>query len=143
MVFLAAHYHYKSEEIRVLVDDGKDPRQQPTRRNILEAMHELVRGACPHDSLFFHCVYCAFPLAQHHFSYFSFAQTRVMGARFRTGMGTRSMGWMKVRPSMILLESCLTSELVDAVIFPVDFKSTGVIVDDVCGATILTSLSDD
>ena len=39
----------------ILTDDSPDPRKQPTRVNVLDAMHWLVRGARPHDSLFFHC----------------------------------------------------------------------------------------
>ena len=39
----------------LLVDDAKDPRQIPTRKNILDAMRWLVKDAHPHDSLFFHC----------------------------------------------------------------------------------------
>merc|ERR1712183_546812 len=38
----------------ILTDDQRDPRYQPTRDNIIEAMHWLVRGAQPNDSLFFH-----------------------------------------------------------------------------------------
>jgi len=38
----------------MLTDDSKEPRQQPTKANIIEAMQWLVRGAQPNDSLFFH-----------------------------------------------------------------------------------------
>jgi len=38
----------------ILTDDQRDPRYQPTRDNIIEAMHWLVSGAQPNDSLFFH-----------------------------------------------------------------------------------------
>ena len=51
------HHHYKEEDIVLLVDDSKNPRQHPTRKNILEAMRWLVKGARPNDSLFFHCAY--------------------------------------------------------------------------------------
>ena len=37
-----------------------DARSRPTRANILDAMHWLVKGAQPHDSLFFHCEYCIY-----------------------------------------------------------------------------------
>ena len=46
---------YKDEDMVILTDDSPDPRKQPTRVNVLDAMHWLVRGARPHDSLFFHC----------------------------------------------------------------------------------------
>ncbi|PCH37127.1 hypothetical protein WOLCODRAFT_83448 [Wolfiporia cocos MD-104 SS10] len=52
--FLIKHYNYKSEDVHVLVDDAPGHHNQPTRENILEAMHWLVRDAKPHDSLFFH-----------------------------------------------------------------------------------------
>jgi hypothetical protein len=42
-----------------LTDDATDPRNQPTKTNILGAMQWLVRGARSHDSLFFHCA-CLF-----------------------------------------------------------------------------------
>ena len=49
---------YKSEDIVLLTDDAMDARSRPTRANIIDAMHWLVKGAQPHDSLFFHCEYC-------------------------------------------------------------------------------------
>jgi hypothetical protein len=39
----------------MLTDDAQNPRQHPTRENIVNAMQWLVRGAAPNDSLFFHC----------------------------------------------------------------------------------------
>merc|ERR1711988_890940 len=42
------------EHMRVLTDDQRDSRGHPTRQNIIEGMHWLVRGAQPNDSLFFH-----------------------------------------------------------------------------------------
>ena len=48
---------YKDEDMVILTDDSPDPRKQPTRANVLDAMHWLVRGARPHDSLFFHCAW--------------------------------------------------------------------------------------
>ncbi len=49
------NWNYKAEDIVLLTDDATNPRQIPTRQNIIEAMHWLVNGAHPHDSLFFHC----------------------------------------------------------------------------------------
>ncbi|RDX49463.1 hypothetical protein OH76DRAFT_1483123 [Lentinus brumalis] len=51
--FLRRH-GYKSEDIVLLTDDTTDPRSRPTRANILDAMHWLVKSAQPNDSLFFH-----------------------------------------------------------------------------------------
>jgi hypothetical protein len=42
-------------DIVLLTDDAADPRARPTRQNVLDAMHWLVRDARPDDSLFFHC----------------------------------------------------------------------------------------
>lgn len=38
----------------ILTDDQQNPRSIPTRSNILQAMHWLVKDAKPNDSLFFH-----------------------------------------------------------------------------------------
>lgn len=71
----AATYGYREEDIVMLTDDSRNPRQIPTNRNIvslssnvtmsvpdlslepnqIEAMRWLVRDAKPNDSLFFHC----------------------------------------------------------------------------------------
>lgn len=40
----------------LLTDDSSDPRQIPTRQNMLDAMRWLVRSARTDDSLFFHCM---------------------------------------------------------------------------------------
>ncbi|TFK66300.1 hypothetical protein BDN72DRAFT_823590 [Pluteus cervinus] len=46
---------YKRENIYLLTDEHKsDPRQIPTKKNILGAMRWLVQDACPNDSLFIH-----------------------------------------------------------------------------------------
>jgi hypothetical protein len=37
-----------------LTDDARNPRQIPTRENMIAAMNWLVDGARPNDSLFFH-----------------------------------------------------------------------------------------
>ena len=42
-------------DILTLTDDARDPRDRPTRENIIRAMQWLVSGAQPNDSLFFHC----------------------------------------------------------------------------------------
>jgi hypothetical protein len=54
-----AHWGYKEGDIVMLVDNASNPRQMPTKRNILDAMRWLVKDAHPHDALFFHCtLYC-------------------------------------------------------------------------------------
>ncbi|KAJ8521737.1 hypothetical protein ONZ45_g1645 [Pleurotus djamor] len=52
--FLIAQFHYKREDIVILTDDKTDPRQIPTRENMIRAMQWLVKDARPNDSLFFH-----------------------------------------------------------------------------------------
>ncbi|TDL16047.1 peptidase C14 [Rickenella mellea] len=52
--FLIRYYEYRSEDIVLLTDDGKTPRERPTRQNMIDAMKWLVRDARPHDSLVFH-----------------------------------------------------------------------------------------
>ncbi|KAF8797491.1 hypothetical protein BYT27DRAFT_7247113 [Phlegmacium glaucopus] len=84
--------NYRPNDIKILTDDTNDPRTLPTRKNILEAMHWLVRDAKPHDSLFFH-------YSGH-------------GGQTRDLDGDEADGW-------------------DEVIFPLDFKRNGHIVDDV------------
>ncbi|THU86580.1 peptidase C14 [Dendrothele bispora CBS 962.96] len=51
--FLIQYYDFKYEDIVILADDRENPRQQPTRRNIIDAMYWLVKDARPNDSLFF------------------------------------------------------------------------------------------
>ena len=48
---------FRSRDIIRLTDDAPDPRNLPTKTNILSAMRWLVRGAHKHDSLFIHCAF--------------------------------------------------------------------------------------
>ncbi|KAF9054929.1 peptidase C14, partial [Hymenopellis radicata] len=52
--FLIKRWGYKDEDIVMLTDDSKNPRQRPTRANIIDAMRWLVKDARTNDSLFFH-----------------------------------------------------------------------------------------
>ncbi|KAI9635791.1 putative metacaspase [Dioszegia hungarica] len=52
--FLCTRYNYRSEDIVMLTDDARNPRQIPTKANIIAAMQWLVAGAKPNDALFFH-----------------------------------------------------------------------------------------
>jgi hypothetical protein len=54
------HAGYKPKDIVVLTDDSPHQRSQPTRKNIIDAMHWLVRDARPHDALFVHCAPCRY-----------------------------------------------------------------------------------
>lgn len=52
--FLHERFHYKWDDMVILTDDQQHPKSQPTKANILTAMHWLVKDAQPNDSLFFH-----------------------------------------------------------------------------------------
>lgn len=52
--YLVEQFGYKREDMVVLTDDQQNPMSQPTKQNILRAMHWLVKDARPNDSLFFH-----------------------------------------------------------------------------------------
>ncbi|KAJ6628363.1 peptidase C14, caspase domain-containing protein [Mycena sp. CBHHK59/15] len=52
--FLIRRAGYKAENIVLLTDESPRRRSQPTRKNIVDAMHWLVRDARPQDALFFH-----------------------------------------------------------------------------------------
>lgn len=52
--YLGENFGYKREDMVLLTDDQQNPMSQPTKANILRAMHWLVKDARPNDSLFFH-----------------------------------------------------------------------------------------
>lgn len=52
--YLVQQFGYKREDMVILTDDQQNPMSQPTKQNILRAMHWLVKDARPNDSLFFH-----------------------------------------------------------------------------------------
>jgi hypothetical protein len=47
-------YNYRTEDIVILTDDSSNPRQIPTRANMIQAITWLIQGAAPNDALFFH-----------------------------------------------------------------------------------------
>ncbi|ORX34836.1 caspase domain-domain-containing protein [Kockovaella imperatae] len=89
--FLIERYQYRPEDIVMLTDDAQNPRQIPTRANMIQAMQWLVAGAQPNDALFFH-------YSGH-------------GGQTKDLDGDEDDGY-------------------DEVIYPVDFKQSGHIVDD-------------
>jgi len=89
--YLNGHFGYKREDMVILTDDQQNPMSQPTKQNILKAMHWLVKDAQPNDSLFFH-------YSGH-------------GGQTKDLDGDEEDGY-------------------DEVIYPVDFRSAGHIVDD-------------
>ncbi|OAA35642.1 Peptidase C14, caspase catalytic [Beauveria brongniartii RCEF 3172] len=52
--YLAGELDCKREDMVILTDEQQNPMSQPTKQNILRAMHWLVRDAELNDSLFFH-----------------------------------------------------------------------------------------
>jgi hypothetical protein len=54
MGFLKESFGYQREDTVILTDDQQNPMSQPTKQNMLQAMHWLVNDAQPNDSLFFH-----------------------------------------------------------------------------------------
>lgn len=52
--FLVERHNYKPEDMVILTDDSRNPRQVPTRANMIQAMQWLVANAHPNDALFFH-----------------------------------------------------------------------------------------
>ncbi|KAL0939467.1 caspase domain-containing protein [Colletotrichum truncatum] len=52
--YLVERFGYKREDMVLLTDDQQNPMSQPTKQNLLRAMHWLVKDARPNDSLFFH-----------------------------------------------------------------------------------------
>ncbi|KAI1190364.1 caspase domain-containing protein [Nemania serpens] len=52
--YLVEHFGYKREDMVILTDDQQNPMSQPTKQNLLRAMHWLVKDARRDDSLFFH-----------------------------------------------------------------------------------------
>lgn len=54
------YHHYMPGDIVFLSDEARDPRSQPTRKNMINAMRWLVQGAKKHDALFFHCGFLLF-----------------------------------------------------------------------------------
>ncbi|KAK5156448.1 hypothetical protein LTR04_005631, partial [Oleoguttula sp. CCFEE 6159] len=89
--YLNGHFGYKREDMVILTDDQQNPMSQPTKQNILRAMHWLVKDARPNDSLFFH-------YSGH-------------GGQTKDLDGDEEDGY-------------------DEVIYPVDFRQAGHIVDD-------------
>ncbi|ESZ96675.1 metacaspase-1 [Sclerotinia borealis F-4128] len=89
--YLHENFGYQRDDMVLLTDDQQNPMSQPTKQNILRAMHWLVKDARPNDSLFFH-------YSGH-------------GGQTKDLDGDEEDGY-------------------DEVIYPVDFRQVGHIVDD-------------
>ena len=100
--YLNQNFGYAREDMVILTDDQQNPMSQPTKANILRAMHWLVKDARPNDSLFFH-------YSGH-------------GGQTPDLDGDEEDGY-------------------DEVIYPVDFRTQGQIVDDEMHLIMVKSLS--
>ncbi|KAM0285476.1 hypothetical protein ACHAQH_001426 [Verticillium albo-atrum] len=99
--YLVENFGYKREDMVILTDDQQNPVSQPTKQNLLRAMHWLVKDARPNDSLFFH-------YSGH-------------GGQTKDLDGDEDDGY-------------------DEVVYPVDFRQTGHIVDDEMHRIMVKSL---
>ncbi|KFY88221.1 hypothetical protein V500_06462 [Pseudogymnoascus sp. VKM F-4518 (FW-2643)] len=99
--YLFESFGYKREDMVILTDDLQNPMSQPTKQNILRAMHWLVKDARPNDALFFH-------YSGH-------------GGQTKDLDGDEPDGY-------------------DEVIYPVDFRQVGHIVDDEMHRIMVTPL---
>lgn len=90
----AGYYNYKPEDIVVLTDDATNPRQRPTRQNMLDGMRWLVKDAHKHDSLFFHCALCS-SLFMTIGIFIAYCQTRDMARKLKIAMAMRSTASMR------------------------------------------------
>ncbi|KAH8744267.1 peptidase C14, caspase domain-containing protein, partial [Diaporthe sp. PMI_573] len=52
--YLVDYLGYMREDVVILTEIQQRPTSQPTKQNILRALHWLVKDACPTDCLFFH-----------------------------------------------------------------------------------------
>jgi metacaspase-1 len=106
--YLVENFGYKREDMVILTDDQQNPMSQPTKQNILRAMHWLVKDARPNDSLFFHYS------GESHAS-----STTALFSDFFLGHGgqTKDLDGDE-------------EDGYDEVIYPVDFRQNGHITDD-------------
>ncbi|KAI9784425.1 MAG: Ca(2+)-dependent cysteine protease [Peltula sp. TS41687] len=100
--YLNQNFGYAREDMVILTDDQHNPLSQPTKANMLRAMHWLVKDAKPNDSLFFH-------FSGH-------------GGQTQDHDGDEDDGY-------------------DEVIYPVDFRTAGHIVDDEMHRIMVTPLA--
>ena len=115
--YLNGNFGYAREDMVLLTDDQQNPMSQPTKQNILRAMHWLVKDAQPNDSLFFH--YSG-----------TITQTATsVPILILTGHGGQT-------PDLDGDEE----DGYDEVIYPVDFRNVGHIVDDEMHRIMVQSL---
>jgi hypothetical protein len=109
--YLNQNFGYAREDMVLLTDDQQNPMSQPTKANILRAMHWLVKDAQPNDSLFFH--------------YSGETMRLLVILRKKTNVASVT-GHGGQTPDLDGDEE----DGYDEVIYPVDFRQAGHIVDD-------------
>jgi hypothetical protein len=127
-IFLNTVYGYRREDMVILTDDQNNPMSQPTKANIIRAMYWLVKDAMPNDSLFIHFSGIFLICSWSAFIKLILSQDTVVGRQI----------WMAMKMMVILLlyARCQTWNMADCllgfddVIYPVDYKAAGHIVDD-------------
>ncbi|RDW67336.1 caspase family protein [Aspergillus mulundensis] len=107
--FLAERHGYRREDMVILTDDQKNPKSVPTKANILRAMQWLVSGAVANDSLFIH------------FSGHGGRTPDLDGDEDDGELGSLLFCWVSYG---------VDGAGFDDVIYPVDYRVAGHIVDD-------------
>ena len=119
--YLNGNFGFAAEDMVILTDDKQRPMSQPTKLNILRAMHWLVRDAQPSDNLFFQ--YSGEPPEAVKFLH-RLTCFVGHGAQLIDPDGDEDDGY-------------------DEVIFPVDFREFGVIKDDEMHEIMIKDLPSD
>ncbi len=89
--YLNEFFGYKREDMVTLTDDQQNPMSQPTKANILRAMHWLVKDARPNDSLFFHYSGARFPSHDHGIKHANSTQDTAAKPKISTATKTTAM----------------------------------------------------
>lgn len=110
----------------MLTDDATNPRKRPTKNNIIEAMKWLVHNAQPNDSLVFHCKTMPIVMCD---AFSDTYQILVTVVRLAILTAMRWMAMMKVSKLSAWRAFPMAKGLL--VIYPMDYKREGHIVDDV------------
>lgn len=121
-----SEYHgFKNEDVVLLTDDTTERRHLPTRQNLINAMRWLVRSAKCNDSLFFHCSFFFFL----HICVFLIILDSGHGGQVEDKDGDEVDGFDEGSLWALIQK---TDSFWFTVIFPLDYKEAGFIVDDVC-----------
>ena len=91
--YLNQNFGYAREDMVILTDDQHNPMSQPTKANMLRAMHWLVKDAKPNDSLFFH--FSGPSILCWSVGLLALTSIQVMAARRKISTGMKMMATMK------------------------------------------------